>query len=132
MSLSLLLTVAAAGEVLTGLALLMALPPVIRLLFGAEIAGAGIAMSRIAGISLLALGVSCWPVRKSACGGSRALVGMLSYSLLVAAYLIALGIEGQYVGRLLWPAVVAHATLSGLLVRGWLNAQSSRVSQTRQ
>jgi hypothetical protein len=124
MSLNLLLTVAAA-ETLTGLALLIDVPLVVRLLFGSEIAGAGIVMSRIAGISLIGLGASCWPTRESASSIAGALAGMLSYSLLVTVYLGAVGIEGQSVGRLLWPAVVAHIVLSALLVRGWFKGRAA-------
>ena len=51
-----LLALAAVGEAATGLVLLAYPPIVVRLLFGAEIAGAGIVMSRVAGISLIALG----------------------------------------------------------------------------
>ena len=44
-----LLAVAAVGEAITGLVLLVYPPIVVRLLFGAEIAGAGVVMSRILG-----------------------------------------------------------------------------------
>jgi hypothetical protein len=124
MSLNLLLTVAAASELLAGLLLLVDVPLVVRWLFGADVAGAGIVMSRIAGIGLMGLGASCWPTRGSVSSVPGALAGMLTYSLLVTAYLVALGIEGQPVGRLLWPAVVAHAVLSVLLVRGWLKGRA--------
>src|SRR5690349_901733 len=50
------LTIAALVEGATGSLLVMYPPIVIRLLFGAEIAGAGLLVSRIAGISLVALG----------------------------------------------------------------------------
>ena len=49
-----LFMITAAGEAVTGLVLLVYPPIVVWLLFGAEIAGAGIVMSRIAGISLIA------------------------------------------------------------------------------
>jgi len=48
-----LLAAAAAGETATGLVLLVYPPIVVQLLFGAEISGAGIVMSRIAGITLI-------------------------------------------------------------------------------
>ena len=55
------LALAAVAEAGTGL-LLLAFPPiVVRLLFGAEISGVGVVMSRIAGIGLIGLGVACWP-----------------------------------------------------------------------
>ena len=43
-----LLVVAAVGEALTGVALLVYPPIVIKLLFGAELMGAGLVLSRIA------------------------------------------------------------------------------------
>ena len=55
--------IAAVGEAGTGFVLLVYPPIVVRLLFAAEIAGAGVVMSRIAGISLIALGIACWPGR---------------------------------------------------------------------
>lgn len=54
-----LLTLAAAAEAMTGLILLLYPPIVIRLLFDSDITGAGVLMSRLAGISLIALGVAC-------------------------------------------------------------------------
>jgi len=56
-----LLVLAAVGEAAIGLVLVVYPPIVVELLFGAETAGAGIVMSRIAGISLIALGIACWP-----------------------------------------------------------------------
>ncbi len=109
-----LLILAAVGEALTGLILLVYPPIVIRLLFDSEIAGAGVVVSRIAGISLIALGVACWPDRNTL----RAFFGMLTYNLLATLYLIYVGVNGG-VGILLWPAVAAHAGLSVLLVRTW-------------
>jgi hypothetical protein len=46
---------------------------------------------------------------------------MLSYSLLAALYLAYLGIGGEWVGKLLWPAVVVHAVVTFLLAHVWLN-----------
>jgi hypothetical protein len=48
---------------------------------------------------------------------------MLCYSLLVTLYLAYLGIRGEWVGVLLWPAVAIHAILTILLVRAWLKDQ---------
>ena len=105
-----LLAVSAVGEAVTGLVLLVYPPIVVQLLFGAEISGAGIVMSRIAGIALIGLGVGCWP-------GSTALCGMLTYSGVATLYLAYLGIRGEWVGLLLWPAVVLHAGLTLLFTR---------------
>ena len=80
----------------------------VRLLFGAEISGAGVIMSRLAGIALIGLGVACWPGNSAV----QPLYGMLTYSTLAMLYLIRIGIRGEAVGLLLWPAVVVHAILS--------------------
>lgn len=106
------LTIAAAGEAATGFALLVVPHLVIRILFGAEIVGAGVVMSRIAGLALIALGVACWPGRTAFCG-------MTTYSAGATLYLGYLGYAGAFVGILLWPAVIAHAVLTVLLVRAW-------------
>jgi len=117
-----LLALAAVSEAATGLVLLVYPPVVVRLLFGTEIAGAGIVISRFTGISLIALGVACWP-------GSVvdwALCGMLTYSSVATLYLGYLGINGEWVGKLLWPAVVVHAVLTMLLIRAWLEERQAR------
>jgi hypothetical protein len=66
----------------------------------------------VTGIALIALGIGCWP-------GSTALAGMLTYSALATLYLLYLGMRGEWVGPLLWPAVVLHAILTTLLARAW-------------
>jgi hypothetical protein len=106
------LTVAAIGEVATGLALLVVPSLVGHLLLGAELAGVAIPVSRVTGIALLALGVGCLP-------GATALCGMLTYSLLATLYLLYLAIRGEWVGPLLWPAVGLHAILTVLLAGAW-------------
>jgi hypothetical protein len=63
-------------EGLAGLILLLYPPIVIWPLFDSEITGAGVLMSRIAGVSLIALAVACWPDRNT----PRAFLGMLTYS----------------------------------------------------
>jgi|SRR5664279_1798979 len=107
------LALAALAEAGTGVILVAYPPIVVRLLFGAEISGAGLIMSRIAGIALIGLGVACWPGNS----GVQQLYGMLTYSTLAMLYLIRIGIRGMPEGPLLWPAVVAHALLSAFLVR---------------
>jgi len=106
-----MLALAAVGEAATGVALLIVPALVVQWLFGAELAGVGITLARVAGIALIGLGVSCWP-------GPPAL-GMLTYGAGAALYLAYLGFSGAS-GVLLWPAVVLHLILSALLVRGLL------------
>jgi hypothetical protein len=110
------LTVAAVVEVATGLALLIVPSLVGRLLFGAEFTGVANPAARVTGIALLALGVGCWP-------GSTVLCGMLTYGALVTLYLAYLGVIGEWVGPLLWPAVALHAVLTLLLARTWFQSR---------
>ena len=98
----------ALAEAGTGVILLAYPPIVVRVLFDAEIVGAGVIMSRLAGIALIGLGVACWP------GPPR--VGMLTYSVVVTLYLAFVGFAGGLTGILLWPAVVLHVILMALLL----------------
>ena len=108
-----LLALSAAAEAGTGLLLLAWPPIVVHLLFGSEISGVGVIMSRIAGIALIGLGVSCWPSDSA----FQALNGMLTYSTLAMLYLGYIGVRGEMVGLLLWPAVAAHAVIVVLFFR---------------
>lgn len=120
----LLLALVALGEGATGMILLVHPPVVVSLLFGAQVAGAEMVMSRIAGMGLIALGLACWPGRDMG-NGAGALRAMLVYSLLATLYLAYLGAGGEWTGVLLWPAVAVHALLSVLLARAW-HAQRSK------
>ena len=89
-----------------------------QLLFGAELTGIAMTVARVTGIALIALGVACWP-DDGRDSEVRAFRGMLCYSLFVTLYLAYLGFEGEWVGSLLWPAVVVHIALMILLVWVW-------------
>jgi hypothetical protein len=106
-----LLALAAFSEAVAGLALIVAPSLTGRLLLGAEGTGVAIPVARVLGIALIALGVACWP--------GPALLGMLTYGALVTLYFLCLGIRGEWVGPLLWPAVMLHAVLTLLLARAW-------------
>ena len=108
-----LLRIAALAEAATGLALLASPAFITQWLFGSAVSDAGTVVGRVAGIALLSLGAACWPVAAPA----GALAGMLVYSSFAGVYLLYLGIEGNWVGALLWPAVVVHAVLTALLAR---------------
>jgi len=114
-----LLAVAALAEALTGLILFVYPPIVINLLFGTKVVRTGVVMSRITGITLIALGIACWPCATATC----ALAGMLTYSALVTLYLVYVGAVGGLTGILLWPAAVVHAVLTFLLARMWFKTQ---------
>jgi hypothetical protein len=110
------LTLAAVAEAATGLALIVVPSLVGRLLLGADLAGVANPVARVAGIALLALGVACLPSCTPLCG-------MLTYSLLAAAYLFYLAIRGEWAGPLLWPVVVLHIILTLLLLGVWWSAR---------
>jgi hypothetical protein len=111
-----LLKLMAVAETATGMALLVLPSVVVGLLLGADPTGVAIPIARVTGIALLALGVGCWP--------GPAGFGMLTYGILVTAYLSYLGVRGEWVGPLLWPAVVVHAVLTWLLARQQFAARS--------
>ena len=119
-----ILMLAAMAEAGTGVLLIASPPIVVRLLFNAEIVGAGFIMSRLAGSALMGLGVACWP----GTGTRGALHGMLTYSVLAMLYLIRIGVRGEAVGLLLWPGVIVHAILILLLGGGWLKQRKSPVT----
>jgi hypothetical protein len=114
------LALSAAAEAGTGLLLLAWPSIVVRLLFGTEISGTGIIMSRIASIALIGLGVSCWPGKT----GLQPLYGMLAYSTIAMLYLVVVGLGGT-AGILLWPAVLVHAVLVVLLLRARLKEEKT-------
>lgn len=107
------LAVAAACEAATGFVLLVYPLIVVRLLLGADIIGVADVVSRFAGIALIGLGVACWPNDSA----GQPLHGMLTYSTLATLFLVYVGIRGQGIGVLLWPAVVVHVILIILLLR---------------
>jgi hypothetical protein len=113
------LALAAALEVIMGLVLIVHPPAPVRLLFGAELSGAGVALGRLAGIGLLSLGLACWPGPGTTGGLRSALRGMLTYNVLATAYLGYLGVAGEWVGPFLFPAVAIHAVMTLLLARAW-------------
>ena len=112
------LVVAAAGEAVTGTALLVAPSLVGQLLLGAELTGAALPVARVAGIALIGLGLACWP------GPPR--TGMLTYVAGVMAYLAYVGYSGDSTGVLLWPAVGLHLVLAVLLVRASMKGKDVR------
>ena len=103
------LVLAGLAEAATGVALLVVPSLVGRLLLGADLNDVAISVARVAGIALIALGVSCWP-------GSPP-IGMLTYSALITLYLAYIGFAGGVTGILLWPAIVLHVILTVLLTR---------------
>jgi hypothetical protein len=111
--------IAAAVEAVTALFLLVLPQLVAKLLLGVEVMGVSIVIGRIAGIALLSLGVGCWFGRRQEATGGWALAAMLLYNVMVTLYLAFVGLGTEFVGLLLWPAVVVHLVLTTLLAYAW-------------
>ena len=104
---------AAASEFATGAGLLILPTLVIRLLLGVELSGVATVIARVTGIALISLAIACWP------GRTNPLCGMLTYNVLVAGYLAWVAVQGEWVGRLLWPVVILHVVMTILLGVVW-------------
>ena len=105
----------AAIELGTAGALIIVPDIVAHLLLGSELSGGGIAVARVAGLALLALGLACWPGGEEA--ARQATRALFVYNLLAGIYLGYLRVGGGFVGYLLWPACVLHIVLGLLLAR---------------
>ena len=104
------LAFSAIAEFATGLALMVSPAKVIALLLATD---ASPPVGRVAGIALLALALACWPSKGPSNAAFR---GLLTYNMLVAAYLALLGVGEHLGGPLLWPAVALHAAVAGALL----------------
>lgn len=101
------------AEGATGLAVILVPDLVAQLLFGAGVAGPGVAYGRLLGMTLLMLVIACWPRADTV--PRAALHAVLAYNLLAALYLAWLGVVHRPMGILLWPAVAEHALVTLLL-----------------
>jgi len=112
---------AAAVEAGTGLVLVSFPSLFVRLLLGAELSESGQIVGRLAGFTLIALVLACWPRGGTEGAAASSLQALLLLSVLVALYLVYLGIGGNFVGPLLWLAVVLHSVVAILLAGAWVN-----------
>ena len=96
------------------------------LILGAELSDAGRALGRLAGVAMIGAGLSAWWPLSKLPSSSAGVPAVTIYNLLATVYLAYLGIAGQLVGILLWPAVAPHAVLSVLLGRDWLAPEAGR------
>jgi hypothetical protein len=103
----------------TGLALLVVPRFVVRILLGAALAGAGVAISRLCGLALIAFGLACWPEWEAAPGrlDRRAVRALVVYNAAAAGYLSCLLALDGYRGVLLVPAIAIHAILAVVVAR---------------
>ena len=74
------LLISLVAEGATGVIVILAPGLVAQLLFGAEVAGAGVAYGRLLGMTLLALVIACWP--RTDAVPRPALHAVLAYNLL--------------------------------------------------
>ena len=82
------IAVAAAIEVGTGLVLIGFPSLFVRLLLGVELSEPGQIVGRLAGFSLLALVLACWPGAEPESQAAKSLRALLVFSVLVALYLV--------------------------------------------
>src|SRR5580765_3300684 len=109
-----LLVATAVLEAATGLGILALPSAVASLMLGSPLdTPAAVAVARVAGVALLALGVACWRGRHDEPGPSaRGLVGaMVLYNAGVIAVLVHEAVGVAMAGIALWPTVVAHAAM---------------------
>jgi hypothetical protein len=119
MRVKLIVAAAAAIEVATAGLLIIAPAVFARLLLGADLSGAGAAVGRLAGISLLALALACWPHGTSPRQAAQPVLALVVFSVLCALFLAYVGIGGERSGILLWPAAATHAAVAGQLFWSW-------------
>ena len=107
--------VSAAIEAATGVALIAAPDLVARVLLGAGLSDSGVAVARVAGFGLLALGLACWPGNDDAT--PQAVRALFVYNLLAGLYLGYLRLGGGFVSPVLWLASGLHVGLAVLFAR---------------
>ena len=118
---------AAADPTLTGLFMLASPWLFGQLILGADFSGPALALGRIGGAAMFALGLASWPSSATATPAFRAL---LIFNVLATLYLGYLGAVAKMEGVLLWPAVAVHAALAILLALGWVvSARSYRADK---
>jgi len=122
------LAFAAVVEAGTGLVLIFDPAVVVTLLLGTQVSGVGTLLGRCFGITLLALGLACWPSRQGVENGAAAFRAMLTYNALIALYLAYQGAGGHLGGLLLWPGVALHAVVALLLVWTWRNERRGKAT----
>ena len=115
------IAVAAAIEAGTALVLLSFPSLFVRLLLGVELSEPGQVVGRFAGLALLALVLACWPGAGTQGTSVSSLRALLVFSVLVAVYLVYLGIGSSFIGPLLWSAAILHTVVAIFLARAWLN-----------
>ena len=110
-----LLIVTAVIELGAGVALLSLPSATVTLLLGSGLdTPAAVALGRVAGAALFALGVASWLAHYDAqsCAARGLVSAMVLYNLGAVVILGVAGVRSQPVGIALWPAVVLHAAMT--------------------
>ena len=109
-----LLATTAVLEAATGLGILALPSALASLMLGSPLGTpAAVAVARVAGVALLALGVACWLARHDDLEpAARSLVGAMAlYNFGVIAVLVHEAVGVGIAGIALWPTVVVHAAM---------------------
>jgi len=110
-------------EIIAGIGLILAPKIACQLLFAAPLEGAGLPITRFAGIVLLALGSACLP-RPATAQTRAAALGLFVYNAGAVMLFVWLGLATALQGILLWPAVILHAAVAAALLPQLLNRDS--------
>jgi hypothetical protein len=86
-----------------------------RVLLATELSDSGVAVARVGGCGLLALGWSCWPSGDDA--SPQSVRALLVYNLLAGLYLGFLRVRGEFVSPVLSLASGLHVLLAVLFAR---------------
>ena len=119
-----LATISAAIEAATGVALIAVPELVGRVLLGTELTGSGVAVARLAGCGLLALGLSCWPSGDYA--GPESVRALFVYNLLAGLYLGYLRVSGEFLSPVLWLASALHIVLAVMFAWAIMRSRPSQ------
>ncbi len=122
-----LLIVTAVIELGAGLALLGLPSATVALLLGSPLdAPAAVALGRLAGAALFALGIACWLAHYDAesCTAGGLVSAMVLYNLGAVVILGVAGIQLRPVGIALWPAVGLHTAMTAWCVTRLLRKPS--------
>ena len=114
------LIVTAAIEAGTGAALVVRPSAIVTLLLGSPLdTRQAVALGRVAGAALLALGAACWLARTSAQGpvAGGLVVAMLFYNIATVSILAFARIGSGLAGVDLWPAILLHASMAVWCIR---------------
>ena len=109
------LIITAVAETLTGLAFLLAPNATSGLLFGAHPDHVGLMIGRLAGVALVAIGISCWGAGRDPGGTAQAATfrGATLYNAGAGVLLLLFAVTGQASGFVIWVAGVFHLIMAG-------------------